>query len=83
MGGKESLLYLGCWQLWGRVDDSSKADFPGEVSFYRQREGLHVETAQSSLTVILKLVMGGLTSIILIVLSTANLQFQGQFVYIT
>ena len=34
----------------------------------------------SVLTVILKLVIGGLTSIILIVLSTVNLQFQGQFV---
>ena len=77
------MLYLGCWQLWGRADDSSKAAFPGEVSFYRQREGLHVETAQSALTVILKLVMGGLTSTILIVLSTVNLQFQGQSVYIS
>ena len=34
----------------------------------------------SVLTVILKLVIGGLTSIILIVLGTVNLQLQGQFV---
>ena len=41
--------------------------------------GIHAETVQSSLTVILKLVLGGLTSIILVVLSTVILQFQGQF----
>ena len=35
---------------------------------------------QSALTVILKLVFGGLTSVVLIVLSTANLQFQGGFI---
>ena len=34
------------------------------------------------LTVILKLVIGGLTSIVFIVLSTVNLQFQGRFVSI-
>ena len=34
----------------------------------------------SILTVILKLVISGLTSIILIVLGTVNLQLQGQFV---
>ena len=45
--------------------------------------GLHVETAQSALTVILKLVIGDLTRVILIVLSTVNLQFQGQFVPIS
>ena len=32
---------------------------------------------ESALTVILKLVIGGLTSVILIVLSKINLQFQG------
>ena len=42
--------------------------------------GLHAETAQSALTVVLKLVISGLTSVILIVLSTVSLQFQGQFV---
>ena len=44
---------------------------------------LRVETAQSALAVILKLVIGGLTSIILTVLSTVNLQFQGRFVPIS
>ena len=42
--------------------------------------GLRAETAQSVLTVIFKLVIGGLISIILIVLGTVNLQFQGHFV---
>ena len=40
-------------------------------------EGLHAETTQSSLTVIFKLVISGLTSNILVVLGTVNLQFQG------
>ena len=38
---------------------------------------------QSALTVILKLVFGGLTSVVLIVLGTANLQSQDQFVSIS
>ena len=44
---------------------------------------LYTETVQSALTGILKLVMGGLTSIILIVLGTVNLQFHGWFVSIS
>ena len=44
--------------------------------------GLHAETAQSALTVILKLV-SGLINIILIVLGTVSLQFQGRFVPIS
>ena len=46
-GGKESLLYFGCWQP-------------------RKWAG---KTPQAALTVILKLIMGGLTSVILIVLN--------------
>ena len=42
-------------------------------SFYRQKEGLYAETAQSALRVILKLVIGGLTSINWIVLCTVYL----------
>ena len=48
--------------------------------------GLHAETAQSTLIVILKLIIGGLTIVMLIVCftinckSTVNLQFHGQFV---
>ena len=41
---------------------------------------LHTETAQSALRVIFRLVHGGLTSIISVVLGTVNLQFQGPFV---
>ena len=53
--------------------------------FYRWGRGvaLYAETVQSALTGILKLVMGGLTSIILIVLGTVNLQFQNWFVSIS
>ena len=39
-----------------------------------------MQKQQSALTVILKLVIGGLTSIILIILRTDSFQFQGQFV---
>lgn len=45
--------------------------------------GLHTETAQSALTVIFKLVTGDLTSVIVIVLDTVDLQFQGPFVPIS
>ena len=45
--------------------------------------GLHAETARSARTVILKLVQRWSDSIILIVLSTVNLQFLGRFVPIS
>ena len=51
-------------------------DNQGARAFIDRRRGLHAETAQAALTVILKLVIGGLTSILLIVLGTVNLQFQ-------
>ena len=50
--------------------------------------GLHAETAQSALIIILKLVIGGLTIVILIACftinckSTVNLQFHGQFLFL-
>ena len=44
---------------------------------------LRAETAQSALTVFLKLVIGGVTSIVLIVFSTVNLQSYCQFVPIS
>ena len=44
-------------------------------AFIESRRGLHAETAQSALTVIFTLVIGGLTSILLTVLGTGNLQF--------
>ena len=42
-----------------------------------------METAQPALTVIFRLVVGGLTGIILIALDTVNLQLQGWFVAIS
>ena len=45
--------------------------------------GLHAGRAQSALTIILKLIIGGLTTTILIVLNTASLQFQDWFVPIS
>ena len=45
--------------------------------------GIHAETVQSALAVMLTLVIGGLISVISIVLSTVNLQFQDQFVSIS
>ena len=55
----------------------------GQELFIDRRRGLYVETTESAVTVILKLVIGGLTSVILIVLSTVTLQFQGWFVSIS
>ena len=56
----------------GRADICPKADsLPPTLqlvgkNFYSLRKGLHAETAQSVLTVILELVISGLTSVILI-----------------
>lgn len=44
-----------------------------------QREGLHAETAQSALTVMVKLGIDGLTSVMLVVSGAVNLQFRGPF----
>ena len=52
-------------------------------AFIDAGRGLHAETAQSALTVILTLVIGGLIGIILIVLITVHLQFHSQFVPIS
>ena len=52
----------------------------GQELLWTEGGGLHAEIAQSVLAVTFKLVMGGLTSVILIVLSIVNLQFHCQFV---
>ena len=52
----------------------------GARAFIDRKMGIDVGTAQSTLTVIFKLIISGLTSVILIVLGTVNLQFQGPFV---
>ena len=95
VGGKENLLYFGFQQL-GQGEDMGVGMYAcPEVNsqphtynkwaraFIGRGRGLHAETAQLALTVILKLVISGQTSIILIVLSMVNLQFQGQFVPIS
>ena len=50
----------------------------GARAFIDRRSGLHAETAQSALTVIFKLVISGLTSVILVVSGIVDLQFQSQ-----
>ena len=51
-------------------------------AFIDRERGLHAETAQSVLTVILKLVIDGLTSVILTALGIVSLKFQHLFVSI-
>ena len=66
---------------WGREEEGgllSKGQLCHELSnhggeFYRQKEGLHADTAWSALGVILKLVFGGLTGIVSIVFFLINL----------
>ena len=73
------------------ADIRPKADSPpptlgtsGTRGFIDRRWGvLYIERTQSSLTVVFKLVISGLTRIILVVLGTVNLQFQGRFVPIS
>ena len=77
------MLYFRCWQLGGGEGSRhlSKGQLPssnkqGVRAFIdRVRRVLRAERAQASLTVIFKLVISHLTSIILVVLGTVNLQF--------
>ena len=61
--------------------DSAYPQQSGDKSFYRQREGATGRNSTVS-PITLKLVIGSLTRVILIILSTINLQLQGQFVSI-
>ena len=69
------MLYFRCRQLVGRVDLCPRADSThfllatcsGARAFIDRKMGIDVGTAQSTLTVIFKLIIGGLTSVILIV----------------
>ena len=63
--------------LWGRVADMCPKvnSHPLRSSFYRQSWGGEVTCRKS--TVIFKLVISSLTGIILVILGTVNLQFQG------
>ena len=82
------MLYLTCWV--GEGSTCPKADSPpppenqGTIAFIDRGRGLQAETAQSVLTVILKLAISGLIiSVILTVLAPVGLQFQGQCVSIS
>ena len=55
----------------------------GARAFIDRRRRPHAETEQSFLTVIFKLIIGGLTCVMLVVLGTVNIQFQGLFVPIS
>ena len=72
---------------WGEVDAFQRATLSqqsGYKTFYQQREGgLHTEIAQSALTVIRKLVIGGLIHVTLIVLVQLIFSFRvGLFPFI-
>ena len=68
------MLYFGSWQPGGqRAGLLSKGQLPitnnQRTRAFIREEGLHAETVQSALAVILKLVISALTSVVLIVLS--------------
>ena len=78
----------GKWGAVGRWTFVQRPTLPsltvsGARAFIDRWRGLHAETAQSALTVIYKLVVGGLTSVILIVSGTVNLQSLGPSVPIS
>ena len=85
VGGKEILLYFICWQLGRKAgkanicpkaNSSSGNQWGKGFSFFffkERRKGLPAKTEQSALTVIFKLAIGGLTSVILVVLGTVNI----------
>ena len=89
-GGKK--VYFRCQQLVGAGRGHlSKGQLPAPPPATRQPvgqellwtelgRGLHAVRARSALTVIFKLVIGGLTGVILVALSPVNLHFQGPFV---
>ena len=62
----------GGWQTSVQRPTSLPHDKQGLRAFIDRGEGLHAETAPSSLTVFFKLITSGLTSIILIVWGTVN-----------
>ena len=74
VGGKTSVQRLTPPQL---TTNGARA------SIDRSRGQLQAETAQLAWTVIFKLVICGLTSVIMVVSYTVNLQFQGLFVPIS
>ena len=91
VGEKENLLYFRYWQLWGdggrhlSKGRLSSTDKQGVKAFI-DRVGDGRATCRNSVVIsnsLFKLVIGGLTSIILNVLGTVSLQFQGPFASIS
>ena len=60
--------------------DSSSLDNEWTRTFIDRGRGLCVETAESAVTVILKLVIGDLIRVSPVILGTVNLHSQGQFI---
>ena len=85
--GKESLLNFRCWQLGGEGGLLSEGWLPPLTirgqELLEPEGGGYMQKQQSALTVIWKLIIGGLILVILIALSTVNLQYQSQFVPIS
>ena len=73
----------GWWTSVQRLAPLPPLAISGARAFIDRRKGLHGEIAQSALTVIFRLVIGGLTRVILIVLGTVNFQFPGALVPIS
>ena len=72
-----------CRQILYQLSYQESPDKQRVRAFIDRGRGLHAEIAWSSLTVVFRLVIGGLTSIILVVLDMVNLQFLGRFVSIS
>ena len=85
---EECLLSFGCQQPeWGEDEHLSKSwplppESQGARLFIHRERGLHAETDQSALTVVLKFVIS-LTSITLTVWGMIHLQFQLQSQFVT
>ena len=79
-GWEQTLIQRPTTLLRQSVGTSFKMGISGVIVGGKE---LRAETAQSALTVFLKLVIGGVTSIVLIVFSTVNLQSYCQFVPIS
>ena len=91
---KERLLYSGGQQLGEKLDSCPKEPTPhcwsrgksfsrGVSGMYRWREDLHAECHSQLPQSSWNWLCSGLLSIILIVLSTLSLQFQGRFISIS
>ena len=90
VGGKKSLLYFGYWQPGedgllsaGCLPPHPLITYQWARALYRQRERAMCRNSNQLCQSSWNWSCGGLISVILIVLSTVNLQFQSQFVSIS